>query len=139
MTSKQTLGDWLEGLSEDDRQDWANEELSELTAAHVRALDIMGWKVIRKHNTKSLWPSMAEHPNANATQDELDDWAWSLVCDLQDRHTTALDITGWAIVEKENPDSRRWPFDSEVTGCACPDWCDDIAAPAPKAIERRLH
>lgn len=54
------------------------------------------------------------------------DWASNVLSQITDRHAKALDIQSWKIVHKEDS-NHRWPFHSQWTGCAAPDWCEDWA------------
>ena len=58
-------------------------------------------------------------------EDQLD-WAGYVLCELTDKHAKALDLQGWKIVRKEEPDC-LWPFSSK--SCDCPLWCEDISRP----------
>ena len=67
------------------------------------------------------------------SEDEQLDWASDVLCKVTDRHAVALDLQGWKIVHKDDPD-RRWPFDSKSAGCASPDWCEDLHSRAREAV-----
>ena len=71
----------------------------------------------------------------------LDQQAWAArkMNDITDAHTLALHIAGWKIVtDGPDPDdgaTPKWPFRSESTGCACPEWCNDLSAkPTAKVL-----
>ena len=62
------------------------------------------------------------------SEDEQLEWASDVLCEITDRHVMALELQGWKIVNKDDP-KWLWPFDSELAGCASPDWCEDLATP----------
>jgi hypothetical protein len=62
------------------------------------------------------------------SEDEQLEWASDVMCDLTDEAAKALDVAGWKIVNKDDPNN-RWPFCSELAGCASPDWCEDWHPP----------
>lgn len=37
-------------------EDWAASVLGEITDRHVKALDILGWKIVAQHDGASRWP-----------------------------------------------------------------------------------
>lgn len=119
-----TLGDHLARQSEEELQDWASEVLDDITKEHITALDIMGWRIVRKHNPKSLWPFSIDTRGLPTDEDELGEWAGDVMCEVTDEHAKALDIAGWKIVSQIDP-NHKWPFDSKGAGCACPNWCVD--------------
>jgi hypothetical protein len=59
-------------------------------------------------------------------EDEQLDWASNMLQEITDKHAKALDLQGWKIVNKNEPDY-RWPFDSKTAGCIPPDWCEDLS------------
>jgi hypothetical protein len=61
-------------------------------------------------------------------EDEQLEWASNALCEITDRHAMALDLQGWKIVNKDDPNC-RWPFDSKSAGCVSPDWCEDLSKP----------
>jgi hypothetical protein len=61
------------------------------------------------------------------SEDEQLEWASNMLQEITDKHTKALDLQGWKIVNKDDP-TQRWPFDSKNTSCSCPDWCEDFGA-----------
>jgi hypothetical protein len=64
------------------------------------------------------------------SEDEQLDWATDVVCEIEDRHAMALDLQGWKIVHKDDPNSIRWPFNSESAGCDSPGWCENVVSKA---------
>ena len=50
------LGAMLAKMSEAKRQDWASTKLAEITDRHVKALDIMGWRLVYKDDPSYRWP-----------------------------------------------------------------------------------
>jgi hypothetical protein len=52
-------------------------------------------------------------------------WVSAVLDEIGDRHAKALDLQGWKIINKDDPD-HRWPFDSQSFGYTAPDWCDDV-------------
>ena len=57
--------------------------------------------------------------------DERMDWAETVINTLTEDYVKALDILGWKIVCKDDPD-RRWPFDRKKSDTSVPDWCEDM-------------
>jgi hypothetical protein len=58
------------------------------------------------------------------SEDEQLEWASDVLWEIKDRHTKALDLQGWKIVNKDDPNN-WWLFNSRSAGCASPDWCED--------------
>src|SRR5262249_28742976 len=74
-----------------------------------------------------------------ADEETKQGWASGKMCSLTDLHVIALDLAGWKITRKDEAEYTeeggvcpKWPFDSERTGCPCPDWCEDLS-PKPAA------
>lgn len=120
------LNDWLTQFTEDQIEEWAGEKLDGITPAHVRALDIAGWQIVRKHNAKWLWPYDGKGTTTDIERELSKDQLMELRLDINEEHAIALDILGWKIVRKDNPDSALWPFACDFTGGPCPDWCQDV-------------
>jgi hypothetical protein len=55
---------------------------------------------------------------ARLSEDELFEWSAGVMFEITDEHVKALEVGGWKIVRA---DGNRWPFDSEETGCSCPE------------------
>jgi hypothetical protein len=65
---------------------------------------------------------------ARLTEDQREDWIIDRLFSITDEQIIVLDMCGWKITSKD--DHRRWSFDSEGNGHACPEWCaDDREAP----------
>src|SRR5262245_16286994 len=73
----------------------------------------------RKHKSK-LADQLAQ-----LSEEELNDWARSMIGPMTDTFTMALHIAGWKIVAQDGLGT--WPFGADDTGCDCPPWCDDVA------------
>ena len=64
---------------------------------------------------------------AQASEEQLLDWASERLDEITDAHVIALDAQGWKIVSKDD-DAHHWPYSSGNTACKCPDWCEDLEA-----------
>ena len=74
--------------------------------------------------------------NENDMYDEEVEWATGVISSLTDEQVRALDVLGWKIVCKDDPD-RRWPFGSSDHDS--PDWCENLAAmPEDKRMVRTV-
>ena len=60
-------------------------------------------------------------------EDEQLDWASKVLEKIGDRHAVALELQGWKIVNKHEPD-RLWPFGGDIEA-QCPLWCEDMRGP----------
>ena len=141
----------LETLSEEERRHWAKDVLYQITYKRIAALDIAGWKIVRKvpevgrHGGDVRWlfnsgssgypcPDWCEDfipcqrsfqgKQKGMSEQDRQHWAATIMEELIDEYAVALDIAGWKIVRQGDP-AYRWPFNSKQSGYKCPDWCED--------------
>lgn len=59
----------LKDAPEKTRQNWADKNIGFISDRHVLALDIAGWKIVRKDGGNHLWPF-----SSKATKCDCPDW-----------------------------------------------------------------
>ena len=127
-----------------------------LKEKHAVALDIQGWEIMAKAGS-IRWPfeSRSGYPRPEwcieqsyrvsyghqhswlkrVSEDERLVWADNVLSEMTDHHVAVLDTQGWKIVNKDDP-NRRWPYGVNDISYTCPDWCEDLSAPATTTLPK---